>query len=77
MLDSLGQVGVDPGSEWGSGLLSTADNTLRRLPAVTAGDTDPTDAVDLAAQWEGFPTDTFEDLGGTPPVAARSTARRR
>ena len=63
VLDSIGQVGVDPGSEWGSGLLSTADNTLRRLPTVAAGDTDPADAVDLAAQWEGFPADTFDDLG--------------
>ena len=42
---------------------STADNTLRRLPAVTAGDTDPTDAFDPAAQWAGFPIDTFDGLG--------------
>jgi predicted extracellular nuclease len=63
VVDSLGQVGVDPGAEWGTGLTSTADNTLRRLPGVTAGDTDPTDAFDPAVQWAGFATDTFDGLG--------------
>src|SRR5688572_18920758 len=28
VVDSLGQVGSDPGTEWGSGLASTADNTI-------------------------------------------------
>jgi predicted extracellular nuclease len=63
ILDSIGQVGVDPGTEWGTGLTSTADNTLRRLPSITAGDTDPSDAFDPAAQWAGFATDTFDGLG--------------
>ena len=30
VIDSIGQLGFDPGTEWGSGLTSTADNTLRR-----------------------------------------------
>ncbi|NES12492.1 MULTISPECIES: lamin tail domain-containing protein [Micromonospora] len=63
VVDSIGQVGFDPGTEWGSGLTSTADNTLRRLPSVTAGDTDPADAFDPAVQWVGFATDTFDGLG--------------
>ncbi|MDG4806381.1 lamin tail domain-containing protein [Micromonospora sp. WMMD1120] len=63
VLDSIGQVGVDPGTEWGAGLTSTADNTLRRLPPVTSGDTDPSDAFDPAAQWAGHPVDTFDGLG--------------
>jgi uncharacterized protein len=63
VLDSLGQVGVDPGTEWGTGLTSTADNTLRRLPSVAAGDTDPGGTFDPAAQWTGFATDTFDGLG--------------
>ena len=54
VVDSFGQVGVDPGTEWGSGLTSTADNTLRRLGSVPPGDTNPTDAFDPAAQWAGF-----------------------
>ena len=40
VLDVIGQVGVDPGTEWGTGLTSTADNTLRRKSSVTAGDTE-------------------------------------
>ncbi|MGN9776142.1 lamin tail domain-containing protein [Micromonospora sp. H33] len=63
VLDSIGQVGVDPGTEWGSGATSTADNTLRRLGSVTAGDTDPADAFDPAAQWAGFAVDTVDGLG--------------
>ncbi|WP_371409701.1 lamin tail domain-containing protein [Micromonospora zamorensis] len=63
VLDSIGQIGVDPGTEWGAGTTSTADNTLRRLPTVAAGDTDPSDAFDPAAQWAGFPVDTFDGLG--------------
>ncbi|RKN44219.1 lamin tail domain-containing protein [Micromonospora endolithica] len=63
VLDSIGQVGVDPGAEWGGGLTSTADNTLRRLASVTAGDTDPSDAFDPATQWAGLATDTVDGLG--------------
>ncbi|GAB7049858.1 lamin tail domain-containing protein [Catenuloplanes indicus] len=63
VVDSLGQVGVDPGTEWGTGLTGTADNTLRRLPGVTAGDTVVDDAFDPAAQWAGFATDTVDGLG--------------
>ena len=44
VVDAIGQIGVDPGTEWGSGLTSTADNTLRRKSSVT-GDTNPNDAA--------------------------------
>ncbi len=37
-VDVVGQIGLDPGTEWGSGLASTADNTLRRKTGVLAGD---------------------------------------
>ena len=43
-----------PGTEWGTGLTSTADNTLRRKPTVLAGDTIGSDAFDPAVQWDGF-----------------------
>lgn len=62
VLDSIGQAGFDPGTEWGSGLVSTADNTLRRKAAM-AGDTNPTDPFVPSAQWDGFATDTFGGLG--------------
>ncbi|MDR6905934.1 putative extracellular nuclease [Agromyces sp. 3263] len=63
VVDSFGQVGSDPGSEWGSGQASTQDNTLRRLASVCVGDTNTTDAFDPATQWAGFPVDTFDGLG--------------
>jgi hypothetical protein len=64
VIDSIGQQGVDPGTEWGTGLTSTMDNTLRRKPTIEAGDTNPTDAFDPAAEWDGFANDTFDGLGG-------------
>ncbi len=50
IIDSIGQVGFDPGTEWGTGLVSTADNTLRRRSSVSAGDTNPSDSFDPAAR---------------------------
>ena len=38
IIDAIGQVGVDPGTEWGTGLTSTADNTLTRKPIICAGE---------------------------------------
>jgi predicted extracellular nuclease len=63
VVDVIGQIGTDPGTEWGSGLTSTADNTLRRAAAIEAGDPIGSDAFDPSAQWEGFATDTFDGLG--------------
>jgi uncharacterized protein len=62
-IDSIGQVGVDPGTEWGTGLTSTADNTLRRKAAVESGDPISGDAFDPAIEWDGFAIDTFDGLG--------------
>ena len=50
VVDAFGQVGFDPGSEWGSGLTSTADNTLRRKADVCAGDTNETDVFDPSVE---------------------------
>ena len=63
VVDSIGQIGVDPGAEWGAGLTSTADNTLRRKSTVEAGDTNGGDAFDPATEWDGFATDAFDGLG--------------
>ena len=63
ILDAIGQIGVDPGAEWGASLVSTADNTLRRKASVTTGRTNATGSFDPSAEWEGFATDTFDNLG--------------
>ena len=62
-LDAIGQIGLDPGTEWGTGLISTADNTLRRKASVTTGRTSATSAFDPSTEWEGFATDTADNLG--------------
>jgi predicted extracellular nuclease len=63
IIDVIGQLGFDPGTEWGTGLTSTADNTLRRKATVEAGDSNPTDAFDPALEWNGLATDDFTGLG--------------
>ena len=63
VIDAIGVIGTDPGTEWGTGLTSTADNTLRRKPTVLAGDTNTADAFDPAAEWDGFANDTSDGLG--------------
>jgi predicted extracellular nuclease len=68
LIDVIGVLGTDPGTEWGTGLTSTADNTLRRKAAIEAGDPNPTDAFDPAVEWDGFATDDFTGLGAHSTV---------
>jgi predicted extracellular nuclease len=63
VVDSIGQAGFDPGTEWGTGVVSTADNTLQRKSSVCAGDAIATDVFDPAVQWNGFAIDTVSNLG--------------
>ncbi|MFH1331347.1 MAG: ExeM/NucH family extracellular endonuclease [Actinomycetota bacterium] len=63
VLDVIGQVGLDPGTEWGTGVTSTGDNTLRRNAAVCAGDPDGSDAFDPSLEWSGYAQNTFDGLG--------------
>jgi predicted extracellular nuclease len=65
-VDVIGQIGFDPGSEWGSGDTSTQDNTIRRLTSVTGGDGNGSDAFDPTIEWSGHPTNTFDGLGQYP-----------
>ena len=67
-------MGVDPGAEWGSGLTSTANNTLRRKhPDIDEGDADASDAFDPAVEWQGFASDDVSGLG-EHPTAVPNTA---
>ncbi|HSM56940.1 MAG TPA: ExeM/NucH family extracellular endonuclease [Candidatus Sulfomarinibacteraceae bacterium] len=63
IIDRIGQVGFDPGSQWGSGDTSTQDNTLRRKADICEGDTNFEEPFDPADEWVGFPTNTFDGLG--------------
>lgn len=60
--DSIGQIGFDPGSSWGSGDQRTQDQTLRRREGAPA-DTNPFDSYDPTLYFDGFPINSFDDLG--------------
>ncbi|WP_420451848.1 ExeM/NucH family extracellular endonuclease [Ilumatobacter sp.] len=60
VVDSFGQVGIDPGSEWTGGGLN---DTLQRFASVCSGDTDPSDAFDASLEWAVLPEDTSSGLG--------------
>ena len=80
IVDVIGQLGVDPGSQWGTGDTSTQDNTIQRLDTVCGGDSNETDAFNPAVEWLGLPQDTFTGLGshtancgdGPPSVVSTS-----
>lgn len=61
VVDSFGQLGVNPGAEWPGG---SADVTLIRNADVTKGDSNPNDAFDTSEEWTAQPTvDDISDLG--------------
>lgn len=62
-IDVIGQIGVDPGSYWGTASDNTANHTLRRKASVTTGDSDGSDVFDPALEWDFFAQDTFGGLG--------------
>jgi len=72
-VDVIGEVGYDPGSEWGSDLTSTRDNTVRRLVSVCQGDADGTDPFDPSFEWQGFAENTFDGLGAHTTDCAPTT----
>ncbi len=70
VVDSIGQVGVDPGSAWTANGVSTQNDTICRNADVTAGDTDPSDAFDPSVEWSALGNDNIDGLGviGCDPI---------
>ena len=67
-VDVIGEIGVDPGSFWGSGSTTTEEDTLRRKSPVERGHT--SGAFDPAIEFDGYPRNTFSGLGNhAGPVA--------
>ena len=63
VIDSIGQIGFDPGSQWGADETSTQNNSLQRLPDILSGDPNALDGFDPSVQWLGFTQDSFTNLG--------------
>jgi len=77
-IDVIGQIGVDPGSQWGSGSTSTQNHTLRRKTSILTGDPDGTNPFDPVIEWDGFPVDTFDGLGTYQgPISSQSVSEPR
>lgn len=64
ILDVIGQIGLDPGDEWGSGGITTKDHTLVRNCTINSGDINGSDSFDPATEWSVLgDIDNFENLG--------------
>ena len=81
-IDAIGQTGFNPGTEWGSGLTSTQNNTLQRNTDITTGDNNVFNTFNTATEWTGFATDTIDNLGTyagsivTPPPPPPAPAQQ-
>ncbi|GAB3674513.1 ExeM/NucH family extracellular endonuclease [Salinisphaera aquimarina] len=74
-VDVIGQIGVDPGSAWGTGGVTTQNHTLRRNTSITSGRMNGNTAFDPADEFSGFAVNSFADLGSfgatePPPMVA-------
>lgn len=71
-LDLIGEIGVDPGSNWPVGTGATSNHTLVRMASVNGGTTDWSVG---ATQWEVYPQDDFSFLGShtMTPCASSGT----
>ncbi len=62
LIDSIGQVGTDPGSYWGDSSAKTQNMTLLRKTTSSA-DTNSSDNYDVVSHWDALVQDDFSDLG--------------
>jgi len=60
-VDSIGQIGVDPGSEWSNNSVGTKDETLVKLENI-CGDINAFDSYDPSISFQSFAKDTFSQL---------------
>lgn len=66
VIDRIGVVGEDPGTEWEVGSGSTANNTLRRKSFIQEGQLDWSIG---ATEWDVFPSDDFAGAGSHSMIA--------
>ena len=70
LVDVFGQIGVDPGTSWGTIPIITADRTLVRKVDICAGDPDGSNAFDPATEWDWYVMNTFTYLGSHTSTCA-------
>ena len=78
-VDVFGCIGADPGTCWTSGVLRTAERTLRRKTDVTSGVSradNETDFNTLAAEWIAADTDDVSGLGAHGTFTFSNIAER-
>ncbi len=63
VVDSFGQVGVDPGDFWSCDEGNTQNHTLRRLSSICSGDTVIDDEFDPCLEYSFFASDVITGLG--------------
>ncbi|ATC92987.1 ExeM/NucH family extracellular endonuclease [Pseudoalteromonas tunicata] len=75
IVDSFGQIGFDPGSNWNNNGVASSDRSLRRKDSISSGRPDASTEFVIDAEWENFAKDDFSGLGqhaggngGTDPV---------
>ncbi|RRD05740.1 ExeM/NucH family extracellular endonuclease [Arachnia propionica] len=77
VIDSVGQVGTDPGTSWEAGGVATKDMTLTRKGCTV--DIDPSDAYDPSVEFTATTSDDLTTLGtvtcaaGSPPPSPTPT----
>ncbi|WP_413663154.1 ExeM/NucH family extracellular endonuclease [Microbulbifer sp. CNSA002] len=62
-VDVIGQIGVDPGSQWGDSSLGTQNQTLIRDWSVSEGRADGSTDFDPDSEWSSLGQDDFSNLG--------------
>ena len=63
MVDLIGKIGEDPGSDWVGGSVSTKDMTLVRMTTVQGGVVTNPSAFDPSTEWSALAQDAITDLG--------------
>lgn len=62
-MDIIGQIGMDPGSGWGTAPSSTVNQTLVRKSSVNTGDVNGGNVFDPSSEWDAYAVDEFSNLG--------------
>ncbi|MBD1583949.1 ExeM/NucH family extracellular endonuclease [Pseudoalteromonas sp. S16_S37] len=63
IIDSLGQIGVDPGYSWADDEADTKDKSLVRKPQFMVGDANASDEFVPSTQWIANAKDDFSNIG--------------